>query len=50
MGLKGLLKPGDHVITDSIGHNALVRPLAKLERQGVKVTRVSSLRLPAVYH
>jgi cysteine desulfurase family protein len=40
LGLKGLLKPGDHVVTDSIGHNSLVRPLKKLERQGVKVTRL----------
>jgi cysteine desulfurase family protein len=39
-GLKGLLKPGDHVITDSIEHNALVRPLNKLERLGIKVTRI----------
>jgi len=23
LGLKGLLKPGDHVITDCIGHNSL---------------------------
>lgn len=38
MGLKGLLKPGDHVITSSIEHNSVVRPLRKLERQGVKVT------------
>ena len=42
LGLKGLLKPGDQVITDSIGHNSLVRPLWKLERQGVKVTRLPS--------
>ena len=41
LGLKGLLKPGDHVITDSIGHNSLVRPLKKLEAHGVKVTRLS---------
>jgi cysteine desulfurase family protein len=40
LGLKGLLKPGDHVITDSIGHNSLVRPLKKLEAHGVKVTRL----------
>ena len=40
LGLKGLLKPGDHVVTDCIGHNSLVRPLRKLERQGVKVTRL----------
>jgi cysteine desulfurase family protein len=40
LGLKGLLKPGDHVITSSIGHNSLVRPLRKLEQQGVKITRL----------
>ncbi len=38
IGLKGLLKPGDHVVTDSIGHNSLVRPLRKLEGQGIAVT------------
>jgi len=27
MALKGLLQPGDHVITSSIEHNALWRPL-----------------------
>lgn len=40
LGLKGLLKSGDHVITDCIGHNSLVRPLKKLENQGVRVTRI----------
>ncbi|GAK57736.1 cysteine desulfurase family protein [Candidatus Vecturithrix granuli] len=42
LGLKGLLQPGDHVITDTIGHNSLARPLHKLERQGmISVTRLS---------
>ncbi len=41
MGLKGLLRPGDHVITSSIEHNSVVRPLRKLEQQGIKVTRLS---------
>ena len=40
MGLKGLLRPGDHVVTSCIGHNSLVRPLRKLEQQGVKITRL----------
>ena len=40
LGLKGLLKPGDHVITSAIEHNSVIRPLAKLERQGVTVTRI----------
>jgi cysteine desulfurase/selenocysteine lyase len=39
LGLKGLLlRPGDHVITSHLEHNSVVRPLRKLERQGVKVT------------
>jgi cysteine desulfurase family protein len=38
IGLKGLLKPGDHVITSSLEHNAVTRPLKKLERQGINVT------------
>jgi cysteine desulfurase family protein len=40
MALKGLLKPGDHVIADTMSHNSLVRPLNRLARQGVKVTFV----------
>ena len=41
LGLKGLLKAGDHVITDSIGHNSVVRPLSRLVQQGVKVTHLA---------
>jgi cysteine desulfurase family protein len=40
LGLKGLLKPGEHVVTSCIEHNSLVRPLRKLEHQGLKITRV----------
>jgi len=40
LGLKGLLRPGDHVITSCIGHNSVVRPLRKLEQQGVKITKL----------
>lgn len=35
MILKGLLKQGDHIITTSMEHNAVVRPLTQLERNGV---------------
>ncbi len=35
IGLKGLLHPGDHVITSSIEHNAVWRPLKALERKGI---------------
>ncbi|MEW6185268.1 MAG: aminotransferase class V-fold PLP-dependent enzyme [Thermodesulfobacteriota bacterium] len=47
LGLKGLLKTGDHVITSSMEHNSVVRPLRFLETQGVEVTFVlcSSLGL-----
>lgn len=38
MALKGLLQSGDHVLTSSIEHNALWRPLKALERRGVQVT------------
>ncbi len=40
MALKGLLRPGDHVITSSIEHNAVWRPLKRLEQTGIDVTAV----------
>lgn len=40
--LHGLLRPGDHVVTSSMEHNSVMRPLRALERQGVQVTVVSS--------
>lgn len=33
--IKGLLKPGDHVLTTGMEHNAVMRPLHQLEKQGV---------------
>ena len=48
MALKGLLKAGDHVITSSIEHNALWRPLKALERRGVAVTAVPCTRSGAL--
>ena len=38
--LKGLLKPGDHVLVSSLEHNAVMRPLGQLEKHGVRFTRV----------
>jgi len=40
LGLKGLLEKGDHVITSSMEHNSVVRPLSALRSQGVEVTFV----------
>lgn len=33
--LKGLLHKGDHVLTSSLEHNAVVRPLEQLKEQGI---------------
>ena len=38
--LKGLLKPGDHVIVSSMEHNAVMRPLASLAEKGVELSTV----------
>lgn len=38
LALHGLLRPGDHVITSSMEHNAVMRPLRHLERCGVDLT------------
>jgi len=40
IALKGVLKPGDHVITTSMEHNSVIRPLKKLVQQGVDTTVV----------
>lgn len=40
--LKGLLYPGDHVITTEMEHNSVLRPLYELEEKGVGVTIVAS--------
>jgi cysteine desulfurase family protein len=37
IALKGLLHSGDHVVTTQMEHNAVVRPLAQLHKQGVNV-------------
>jgi len=40
MALQGLLRPGDHVITSSMEHNSVMRPLRALERKGIQLTVV----------
>lgn len=40
LALKGLLQPGDHVVTTALEHNSVARPLRSLECRGVEVTRV----------
>ena len=41
LALRGLLQPGDHVVTSSLEHNSMMRPLRALEAQGVTVTVVA---------
>ncbi|HBV97644.1 MAG: cysteine desulfurase [Peptococcaceae bacterium BICA1-7] len=40
LAIKGLLKKGEHVITSTMEHNSVTRPLYRLEKEGVQVTRV----------
>jgi len=41
LGIKGLLKPGDHAVTSSMEHNSVTRPLYVLQSKGIEVTKVS---------
>ncbi|OGL40349.1 MAG: cysteine desulfurase [Candidatus Schekmanbacteria bacterium RIFCSPHIGHO2_02_FULL_38_11] len=42
LGLKGLLSPGNHVITSYIEHNSVTRPLKSLKKNGIEVTKVKT--------
>src|SRR6266540_1004106 len=43
MAFKGVLNPGDHVITSDLEHNSVSRPLRALELAGhITLTRVAS--------
>ena len=44
LAIKGILREGDHVITSSMEHNSVVRPLAELRKKGVSTTFVSCRR------
>jgi cysteine desulfurase/selenocysteine lyase len=42
LGIQGMLRPGDHVITSAVDHNSVLRPLRFLEEErDVQVTRVA---------
>lgn len=41
IGIKGILKSGDHVISTVIEHNSVLRPLYSLSEDGVEVTLIS---------
>ena len=42
--LKGLLKPGDHILTSSMEHNSVMRPLRDLEKRGIALTVLPCLK------
>jgi cysteine desulfurase/selenocysteine lyase len=48
LAVRGLLRPGDHVVTTSMEHNSLVRPLKLAEKDGVEVTWVRGDRFGMV--
>ncbi len=44
LAIKGILSQGDHVITSQMEHNAVWRPLKRLERErGIEITRTPCL-------
>ena len=42
IAIKGLLNPGDHVITTMLEHNSVLRPLYEMEKKGVNLTIIKS--------
>ncbi|MGV8079522.1 MAG: aminotransferase class V-fold PLP-dependent enzyme [Syntrophales bacterium] len=44
LAIQGILSPGDHVVTSSIEHNSVMRPLRFLESNSVEVTAVRCSR------
>jgi len=44
MAFRGVLKPGDHVITTSMEHNSVIRPLRDFEQKGGQLTIISCNR------
>lgn len=44
IAIKGVLEPGDHVITTMLEHNSVLRPLYEMEERGVELTFIKSNR------
>lgn len=43
IAIKGMIRPGDHVITSDLEHNSISRPLVRMERDGlISLTRLAS--------
>lgn len=44
IAIKGLLNPGDHVISTEMEHNSVLRPLFEMQERGVELTIIESNR------
>lgn len=44
IAIKGILNPGDHVITTALEHNSVLRPLYEMEQKGVELTIIAADR------
>ncbi len=42
IAIRGSFEPGDHVITTSLEHNSVLRPLYYMEKQGVELTVIKA--------
>jgi cysteine desulfurase family protein len=42
IAVKGLLDPGDHVVSTMLEHNSVLRPLYEMEKKGVRLTIIKS--------
>ena len=40
LAIRGLIKPGDHVISTECEHNSVLRPLYRLEKEGASLTLI----------
>ena len=49
MAIKGILEPGDHVVTTVLEHNSVLRPLYEMEEKGVEVTILSCDEYGMIY-
>lgn len=50
IGIKGILREGDHVITTALEHNSVLRPLYEMEERGVDITILEPDSSGAVNH
>lgn len=44
LAIKGILKPGDHVITTRMEHNSVIRPIVELQKQAITSTFINADR------